>query len=176
MDNNTLNRRFLSLRTDLERSIRYYAAMRARCATWSFVVQALCMLTASSVFAAVVGEASPMAMKILAFSAAVCSSLSLAERASNRADWYLQKRKTFSELLGRIPLDPESYSVEGLEALTKNRLALESDETPVYGCLAVLCHNEQCEAEGLLEYRCELNWWQRNVLRFFPVSYKSPRR
>ena len=174
MDAQTLSSKFLQLKTDLDRSLRYYAAMRARCALWAFAVQALCVLTASSAFAAVVGGSSPRLMNVLAFLAAVCSSLSLAERASNRANWYLEKRRSFSELLGRMPLDEEQYSVASLETLTRERLALEADETPVYGCLSALCHNEVCEAVGMPEYKCELTWMQRHVWRFFPVSYKTP--
>lgn len=174
MDAQTLSSKFLQLKTDLDRSLRYYAVMRARCALWSFVVQALCVLTASSTFVAAAGGSSPPLMMVLAFLAAVCSCISLAERASARADWYLQKRKSFSDLMGRIPLDEEQYSVETLQNLTCERLMLEADESPVYGCLSVLCHNEVCEAYGKPEYKCELTWMQRHVWRFFPVSYKTP--
>ena len=174
MDSKTVSSKFLQLRTDLDRSLRYYAVMRARCALWSFVVQALCVLTASSAFVAVVGGSSPKLMKALVFIATVCMSLSLAERASARADWYLQKRKSFSDLMGRIPLDEEQFSVQILENLTRERLMLEADESPVYGCLSVLCHNEVCEAVGMPEDKCELTWLQHHVWRFFPVSYKTP--
>lgn len=174
MDHQTLSNEFLKLKTDLDRSLRYYAAMRSRCALWSFAVQALCVLTASSTFVAAAGGSSPPLLMALAFAAAVCSCLSLAERASDRADWYLQKRKSFSELMGRIPLDEETFSVAALESLTRERLALEADEAPVFGCLSVLCHNEVCEAYGKPDYKCELTRMQRYVWRFFPVSYKTP--
>ncbi len=174
MDAQTLSSKFLQLKTDLDRSLRYYAVMRARCALWSFVVQALCLLTASSAFVAVVEGSCPMLMKTLVLGSTICMSLSLAERASARADWYLQKRKTFSDLMGRIPLDEEQFSVAILENLTHERLMLEADESPVYGCLSVLCHNEVCEAVGMPEYKCELTWFQHHVWRFFPVSYKTP--
>lgn len=174
MDTQTLSSKFLQLKTDLDRSLRYYAAMRKRCAIWAFCVQSLGILTASLSFAAVVGESSTRLMTVLAFLTAVCSCLSLAERASNRADWYLQKRKSFSELMGRIPLDEGTFSVAALESLTRERLALEADEAPVFGCLSVLCHNEVCEAYGQLDCKCELTRMQRYVWRFFPVSYKTP--
>ena len=174
MDAQTLSSKFFQLKTDLDRSLRYYAVMRARCALWSFVVQTLCVLTASSTFVAAAGGSSPPLMMALAFLAAVCSCLSLAERASARADWYLQKRKSFSDLMGRIPLDEEQFSVPILENLTRERLMLEADESPVYGCLSVLCHNEVCEAVDRPECKCELTWMQRYVWRFFPVSYKTP--
>lgn len=174
MESETLANRFLQLRTDLDRSLRYYAVMRARCALWSFVVQALCLLTASSAFVAVLEGSCPMLMKTLVLGSTICMSLSLAERASARADWYLQKRKSFSDLMGRIPLDEEQFSVALLENLTRERLMLEADESPVYGCLSVLCHNEVCEAVGMPECKCELTWLQHHVWRFFPVSYKTP--
>ena len=174
MDAQTLSSKFLQLKTDLDRSLRYYAVMRARCELWSFVVQSLCVLTASSTFVAAAGGSSPPVMMALAFLAAVCSCLSLAERASDRADWYLQKRKSFSDMLGRIPLDEEQYTAESLQNLTHERLMLEADETPVYGCLSVLCHNEVCEAYGEPDYKHELTWMQHHVWRFFPVSYKTP--
>ncbi len=174
MDPQELANKFFQLRTDMDRSLRYYAAMRTRCAIWAFCVQSLGILTASLSFAAVVGESSTRLMTALAFLAAVCSCLSLAERASSRADWYLQKRKSFSELMGRIPLDDGMFSVAILESLTRERLALEADEAPVFGCLSVLCHNEVCEAYGKLDYKCELTWMQRHVWRYFPVSYKTP--
>lgn len=176
MTQEKLSNLFLQLRTDLERSLLYYAVMRARCSLWAFVVQSLSVVTASSVFVAVVGEASKPLMKTLAVAAAICSSLSIAERASNRADWYLQKRKAFSELRGRIPVNEESFTVELLEQLTRDRITLEADESPVYGCLSVLCHNNECMAVGMPEYMQPLTWWQRNVLRFFPVSYRRPNR
>lgn len=166
--------KFFQLQTDLDRSLRYYAAMRTRCAICAFCVQSLGILSASLSFAAVVGESSTRRITVLAFLTAVCSCLSLAERASNRADWYLQKRKSFSELMGRIPLDEGTFSVATLESLTRERLALEADEAPVFGCLSVLCHNEVCEAVGRPEYKCELTWMQRYVWRFLPVSYKTP--
>lgn len=174
MDAQTLSSKFLQLKTDLDRSLRYYAVMRARCALWSFVIQSLCLLTASSAFVAVVQGSHPMLMKTLVLGSTICMSLSLAERASNRADWYLKKRKSFSDLMGRIPLDKEQFSVTILENLTRERLMLEADESPVYGCLSVLCHNEVCEAVGMPEYKCKLTWLQHHIWRFFPVSYKTP--
>ena len=176
MEKDDLSDKFFEFRTDLERSLRYYAAMRARCELWAFAVQVLCILASSSVFAAALSGLSETAVRALAFAAAVCASLSLAERASRKADWYLQKRRDFSELLGRVPLDEGSFTVALLEELTRARLGLEADEPPLYGCLSVLCHNEVCEAFGAPEQKVHMSWWQRNVLRFLPVSYEGPVR
>lgn len=176
MTQKELSNRFLQLRTDLERSLRYYAVMRARCAFWAFSVQALCIVTSSAVFVTAVGGADKFVMKCFAVAAAICSSLSLAERASNRADWYLQKRKAFSELRSRIPVDEGALTIGLLEQLTRERIIMEADESPVYGCLAVLLHNEECVAVGMPSYMQPLSWWQRNVLRFFPVSYRHPKK
>ncbi len=175
MDADELSGKFFEFRTDLERSLRYYAVMRARCELWAFAVQALCILTSASFFAAAVCDISPRLMKCLAFAASACLSLSLAERVSRRADWYLQKRRDFSELAGLVPLDEGAFTVALLEGLKRRRLELEADEPPVYGCLSVLCHNEECEAVGRPECKAPLTWWQRNVLRFLPVSYATPR-
>lgn len=176
MEKDDLSDKFFEFRTDLERSLRYYAAMRARCELWAFAVQSLCVLASSSVFAAALSGLSETAVRALAFAAAVCASLSLAERASRKADWYLQKRRDFSELLGRVPLDEGAFTVALLEDLSRRRLELEADEPPLYGCLSVLCHNEVCEAEGCPDSKVHLSWWQRNVLRFLPVSYEGPVR
>lgn len=176
MDADMLSGKFFEFRTDIDRSLRYYAAMRARCELWAFAVQALCILTSASFFVAAVTEISSLLMKCLAFAASACLSLSLAERASRRADWYLQKRRDFSELLGRVPLDEGAFTVALLEDLRRRRLELEADEPPLYGYLSVLCHNEVCEAEGCPESKVRLSWWQRNVLRFLPIPYETSRR
>ena len=176
MNPEELSIRFFGFRTDLERSLRYYAVMRTRCALWAFFVQLLCVVSTTSVFVAIVDGMSPTQKKWFASIVAVCSSLSLAERASNRANWYLQKSKSFSDLLGRVPLDKNAYTIAMLEDLTRERQKLEADEPPVYGCLSVLLHNEECVAVGRIEDIQPLSWWQRNVLRFFPVSYRKPKK
>ena len=173
MEKDDLSGKFFAFRTDLERSLRYYAAMRSRCELWAFAVQALCILTSASFFVVAVAKISETAVRTLAFSASVCLSLSLAERASRRADWYLQKRRDFSELLGLVPEDEGAFTVALLEDLRRRRLELEADEPPLYGYLSVLCHNEVCEAVGAPEQKVHMSWWQRNVLRFLPVSYES---
>lgn len=176
MDSQDIATQFYRLQTDLDQFRRYYAAMRARCSLWSFVLPILWVLTAFSTYMAIAGEASSSTISTLAFLAAVWACLSLAEGLSRRTNSYLQKQKSFSRLLGLITAEKELPSVDMLRMMAQKVGELKAEERPLYGCLSVLCHNEACEAFGMQECINELTWMQRHIWRFFPVPYIMPRR
>lgn len=171
-----LSDRFTRLRMDLDRSLRYCAAMHAMWSRWAAIAEGVGVLAASAAFLVVAGGSPPpfMATKAFAFLAALCSCLSIVRRASARAGWYLQKRKSLSELMGRMPLDGKRFSVATLQRLVRERLALEVDAPPVFGCLYAVCHNETCEAFGRPECKRELTWMQARVWRHFPIPCNPP--
>ena len=165
---------FYALRSDLERGLRYYGAMRNRCSLLAFLLQSVVALSASASFAGLLADFSPTLQKGLALAAAATSLLALAERSGKRADAYARKRARFSEILRQLPVDYEKWTVETLESLTKARIEVEADEGPLYECLDVVCHNQQCLADGRPDEIRPLSWWQEYVLRFLPVRYDGP--
>ena len=174
MTNEEIAERHYALRSDLERGLRYYGAMRNRCSLLAFVLQSVIALSASASFAALLADLSPALQKGLALVAAAASLLSLAERSGKRADAYARKRARFSEILRQLPVDYAEWTVGTLTQLTRERLEVEADEGPLYECLDVVCHNQQCLADGRPDEIRPLSWWQEYVLRFLPVRYKPP--
>lgn len=174
MNQETLSKMFLHLRMELDQSLRYCAVMCARYARWASIAQSLEVILSVSTFVTI-ARRSPIPLKAaLAFVDIVWKTLSVGKQSKDHAAWYRRKRKSFADLMGRIPLDEEQFSVKTLESLTQERLMLEADVFPNYGCLSVLCHNEVCEDVGMPECKRELTWMQRHIWRFFPVSYKPP--
>lgn len=174
MDQRSLFNAFLQLRVDVDASRRYYDAMLVRGAFGRCVVRAIGALSTLSTFAVASGGSpfSLIGLKSFATISSICSCLSLADLALSRVEWYQQKKKAISDLMGMIPFDEKQYSVDTLEKLNRKRLEIESDEVIVFGCLFVICQNESYEDFGQPERKRELTWMQSHVWQYLPLSYK----
>lgn len=92
--------------------------------------------------------------------------------ADRRIQSNMEKKARFSDLEDSIPIDEETFSVEGLEKIKRLRRNIERDDDVVLPCVDALARNDACRAFGIPEDR-RLNFIERTVGRLLPIPYKN---
>jgi len=133
---------------DVRRSIRYHDRRRAFFETLHRLTGALTVLLAGSVLFDIARPGdNPAWLLALAAIAAVLSAFDLVAGYSSRANRHADLKRRFVALeSGILAADADDATWQDLAA---ERLAIETDEPPIYRALDVLCHNELARAEGI---------------------------
>ena len=153
-------------------SVRYHSRRRAFFDTVNLAANAASVIFSSAAMAALLREDLKYLAPWIALTVTVISTLNLVLRSSERARAHHDLAKRFIALEQRVYPAPEDQ----LATLYAEKLAIEADEPPTLVILSVMCHNDQCRAEGLdSERQWNIRWWQRMFAHFMDLP-PSPER
>lgn len=150
-------------------SKRYHAHRMAWHQGMAYALQFVELCATSSVLLGLFGEKWRQAMLGLG---AIVAGMSLVQLAGKHLQWHAAKKEAFGELMKRIPVDEEDGTEELLREIVARREEIEKDDDAGFRCLDVLCHNEECLAQGLEKFMKPLSFWQRYVGTILPLKYK----
>ena len=159
-------------RFSIRRSIRYHEHRIVFWDALAFVAKVLEFIPTSTAFVFIFsGKGGQYALQWVLLGAAFFSFLAIILDAHRRVKHQSQQRARMCELDLRIPHNLEAVSEAMLEDIYASRRRIELDDGVILPCLNVICHNEQCVAEGQLADLAELTFIQKTLGRYFPISY-----
>jgi hypothetical protein len=153
---------------DLMRSVRYHDRRRAHFERLHRATNVVTILLAGIVLMELSGGGSPLWVRVLAVVGALLGATDLVIGFSKSADAHHNFKRRFSEL------ESEANAGGSLDAVVRQRLAIEAEEPPIFRALDLLCYNEICAAVGhhRTDTPCvfaEVPWymrWTANWLRW----------
>lgn len=105
---------------------------------------------------------------------AISTAISIAAvilKASERVKHHMSQKAAMGSLLQRFPVDLSSVTEAALKELRDERLQIEKADGVILSCLDVMCHNEQCIADGSDHAVRKLSWFQSHFGTWLPVPY-----
>jgi hypothetical protein len=138
-------------------SVRYHNRRRAFFDTFNLAANAFSVIFSSAAIAALRADSERFAVWS-AIAITIISGFNLVLRTSERARQHHDLAKRFIALEQKVvPATDDTFS-----ALYGEKLAIEADEPPPLNVLALVCHNDQIQAEGIdVKRKIKLRWWQR---------------
>ena len=173
MDKDKLHQEFESHHFACCRDARYWAHREV---FWRFIDH-VCKLF---IFLAASGAVCIKAFGGDASSLKWCAAAALATFAlesfavQEKITFAMKHSQRYTALLMIFPINDGEESEALLKRIRNERLRIEVEETILLDCLSVICHNEQCEAEGLSAYKVKIGWFRRTVGRYFPIGFEMP--
>jgi hypothetical protein len=166
--------KFHSIQFRVHVSMRYHQARRAWWGNLNRISSALAALAGSAALIAVFGDAHKSiwawVSAISGSLAALNSALAFAERSREHADLY----RSFSGIASRMAASSSTDEAAG-RTFEAEVLQLEASEPPTIHSLNVICHNQECEAQGLpQQYKCRVYWINRVFAQVGTVYDRFP--
>ncbi len=162
-----------SQKFSIARSMMYH---ERRVLFWEFlsgIAKFLEFATTSTAFVFIYAGTDRPLLQWVVLAAAIASFLAIILDAHKRIKHNTSQRARLGELALQIPHNLEALTEERLEEICTARKRIELDDGVILDCLNAICHNRQCDAEGIKTGLMHLNLWEATVGRFFPVPYKS---
>lgn len=155
-----LDERSYGLLFGVRRSIRYHDRRRAWFDGWHNVTLFLSFFGSSAAAVAVLGEWNAFAAVAASVMVALLATMDLVIGFARKATLHHMLKWRFIELEKSMPMC--SFSDEEYQQFRGQRLEIEKDELPAKRLLDLLCHYEQCRADGVEEYGVHgISWWRK---------------
>ena len=139
-------------------SVRYHNRRRGFFDTFNLAANALSVIFSSAAIAALRAD-SPKFAVWSAIAITIVSAVNLVLRTAERARQHHDLTKRFIALEQKVI---RARNEDEFAELYAEKLGIEADEPAPRNVLAVMCHNDQVQAEGLpLDRKVKLRWWQR---------------
>lgn len=157
------------------RAIRYHGY---RIRFWLTLLKAseiMEFLLGASAFVSLLAKAPSVAM-VLTLISTLLAGLVICFHASARAESNMNQRNRFYDHLRLFPSDESLWTAHLLDKIKASRDKIQKLDGPLFPCLSVRCHNDECQAMGRPDERHEMTWFQKHIGSVFPISYEEPER
>ncbi len=153
---------------DVRRSIRYLDRRRAFFNGLSRTNSFLTILLAGSVMIELAKDGgNPWWLVCIALVASLLSIADLVVGYASAAKQYDELKRRFGEL--EIAIRTGDSAEDTWRNHQRERLRIEQDEPPVFRALDLLCYQEICRADGMVDRAnaIKISWWQRQTRHLF---------
>lgn len=157
---------------NIRRSIRYHTKRRRFFDKLHRIVVFLTVICGSSAFVALMSDNQKIATWVTLVITLV-SLLDLAIDFSGKSVLHDNLQRKFSDLLNKtIVCDDSNQKLKELEV---DRILIEKDEPTALKALNILCHNEQCIAQGHDKDLYDISFWRKLLRNFFSFDGWEPK-